>query len=174
MNKKSPINIFIVEDNNVFTLALKADIETAFANRPIKIKSFESGESCMKTFREEKPSVVILDYHLNSKNPNAVDGIKVLDWIKRDNNETDVIILSSDDNIEIALKSFKHGAYDYIVKSETKFRKINNSLFNLFLTRDAKIDARRFKQLGIGLLICVSLVIIGVLLLSVFNSKVLY
>src|SRR5688572_12009113 len=138
MSKNKQIDIYVVEDNKVFQMALKSDIEIAFANRSVKVHSFETGELCMKQFQEQKPPVVILDYHLNSTNPNAADGITVLDWIKMRNVETNVIMLTSDDNIETALKSFKHGATDYIVKTETKFRKINNSLFNLFLMMEAK------------------------------------
>ncbi len=139
--------IFIVEDNKVFTLALKADIEAAFAKIPLRILSFVTGETCMLRIKEEKPQVVILDYHLNSKYPDAVDGIKVLDWIKKESPETSVIMLTSDDNIDIALKSFKHGASDYVVKTETKFRKINYSLFNLIKMAEAKKETKKYKNI---------------------------
>ena len=145
MSTKKNINIFIVEDNEAFTLALKADIENAFEGMPFNIYLFETGEQCIEKFKEIKPQVVIIDYHLNSKYPGAEDGIKVLDWIKRENRETNVIVLTSDDNIEIALKSFNHGAFDYVVKSETTFRKINYSLFNLFKMMDAKREAKKYK-----------------------------
>ena len=79
MSTKNQINIFIVEDNEVFRMALKSDIENAFTKMPITIHSFETGEKCMDRFKREMPELVILDYHLNSKFPDAVDGIKVLD-----------------------------------------------------------------------------------------------
>src|ERR1035441_782872 len=132
MSNKNQINIFIVEDNKVFALALKAGIETTFANMSVKIQLFETGELCMAKFKDEKPPIVILDYHLNGTNPDAVDGIKVLDWIKKENSATNVIMLTADDKIEIAIKSFHHGASDYVVKTETKFNKINYSLLNIF------------------------------------------
>src|SRR4051812_42625427 len=108
MSKKNQTRIFIVEDNEVFRLALKGDIETAFPNKEIDIHSFETGELCMLEFKKEKPQVVILDYNLNSKHTDAANGINVLDWIKKEDKETNVIMLTSQDNIEIALKSFKH------------------------------------------------------------------
>jgi two-component system OmpR family response regulator len=173
MNKKNKINIFIVEDNKVFTLALKADIETAFLNMSIQIHSFETGESCMEKFKEEKPNVVILDYNLNSMNPNAANGIAILDWIKKENHETNVIMLTSEDNLEIALRSFKHGASDYVVKSETKFRKINYSLFNLFKIMEAKTDAKKYKSLAIGLSLCIAVLIGGIIAIQIFNPSLL-
>jgi len=168
MNKKQ-INIFIVEDNKIFTLALKAEIETAFENMPIKIQSFETGETCMKKFKQENPQVVILDYHLNSNNPDAADGIKVLDWIKKENHETNVIMLTSNDRIDIALKSFQHGASDYVVKTETRFKKINYSLFNLMKIMDAKNDARRYKNMVVGLFLCIALLVGGVISLQILT-----
>jgi DNA-binding NtrC family response regulator len=169
MKTKNQMNIFIVEDNKVFTMALKADIETSFANMHIKIHTFETGEACMEKFKEERPQVVILDFHLNNNNPDAVDGIKVLDWIKKESFETSVIMLTRDDNIEIAIKSFRHMASDYIVKSETIFRKINYSLLHIFKMMEAKSDARRYKNMVIGIVLCVALVIIGVTLIQIIN-----
>jgi DNA-binding NarL/FixJ family response regulator len=159
MRKKEQISIFIVEDNKVFTLTLKAEIEAAFIKIPLKIHSFVTGETCMLKFKEEKPQVVILDYHLNSRYPDAMDGIKVLDWIKEESPETSVIMLTSDDNVEIALKSFKHGASDYVVKSETKFRKINYSLFNLIKITEARNDAQRYKYMAFGLFLCIAFMV---------------
>ncbi len=173
MNSKNQINIFIVEDNKVFQLALKADIETAFAKMPIKIHSFETGESCMKKYAEDKPQVVILDYNLNSINPDAMNGIKVLDLIKKESHDTNVIMLTSEDNIDIALKSFKHGASDYVVKTETKFRKINFSLFNLFKMMEAKKDAKRYKYMAVGFLVCVTLLVGGVIVVEMLNPSLL-
>ena len=156
MKKNEQICIFIVEDNKVFALALKADIEAAFSKIPLKILLFVTGETCMLSFKVEKPQVVILDYNLNSKFTDAVNGIKVLDWIKNENPETSVIMLTSEDNVEIALKSFKHGAADYVVKTETKFRKINNSLFNLIKMAEAKKDAKKYKYMATALFLCVA------------------
>jgi DNA-binding NtrC family response regulator len=154
---KNPINIFIVDDNKVFTLALEASIEGAFKEFTIHIQSFETGEACMKKFKLERPEIVILDYYLNKKYPDAADGMQVLDWIKKENSDTTVIMLTSDDNIEIALKSFHHGAVDYVVKTETQFRKINYSLLNIFKLAEAKNYERRYKQLLVAVYLCAAL-----------------
>jgi DNA-binding NtrC family response regulator len=173
MNPKKKISIFIVEDNNVFTLALKANIENAFVNIPVKIHSFETGEECMKKFKEEKPKVVILDYHLNSNKPDAADGIKVLDMIKKENHETNVIMLTGDDDINIAVNSFKHGACDYVVKTETQFQKINYSLFNLFRILKSKKDAGRYKHMVVGVILFFVLVIGGLTAIQIFAPSIL-
>ena len=146
MGTKGQTNIFIVDDDKMFSLALKANIESSFENKPIKVHSFVTGETCMQKFNEEKPQIVILDFHLNSKYYDAEDGIQVLDWIKKANAETYVIIVTSDDNCNVALKSFEHGACDYVFKTETQLRKINYSLANLFKILDAKSEVQQYKN----------------------------
>jgi DNA-binding NarL/FixJ family response regulator len=173
MNKKNKINIFIVEDNKVFTIALKAYIETSFANIPIQIHSFETGETCIEKFNEEKPQIVILDYYLNSEFINAADGIHILDWIKNENPDTSVIMLTSEDTLDIATKSIKHGASDYIVKTNTQFEKINFSLSNLLKMIKAKSDARKYKY-SVVLFECLLLLVIAtVITIAVFYPSLL-
>ena len=70
MEIKKEINIFIVDDNKIFALTLKGNIETAFKNKLITIYSFETGERCIEKFLQVMPDLVILDYYLKvgSKN----------------------------------------------------------------------------------------------------------
>jgi len=146
MNTNTSVKIFIVEDNKAFSLLLKSDIETTFRDKLLQIQLFETGEACMQKFIEEKPHIIILDYHLNTKYPDAADGIKVLDWIKEKSIETFVIMMTANDHIDIAIKSFKHGASDYVVKTETKFKKINFSLLNYFKIIEAMRDSIKYKR----------------------------
>src|SRR3989344_6236932 len=113
MSNKKQINIFIIEDSKLSTLALKADIETTFPKTPITLHSFETAEMCKERFKESNPQIVITDYHLNSKFPGAIDGIQLLDWVKKENSETSVILLTSDDDINVALKAFLHESSDF-------------------------------------------------------------
>jgi DNA-binding NtrC family response regulator len=170
MSKKLT-TIFIVDDNRIFRLALKADIEVAFAKKPIKIHLFETGENCMQEIKKEKPQLVILDYNLNSLVPNAADGIKILDWIKREHAETNVIMLTGDDHIDIALKSFHHGASDYVVKTETKFNKINYSLFNLIKMMEAKNETKMYKNLSVALSLCIGLMVGGIIAIEIVKPS---
>ena len=173
MNFKKRIDIFIIDDNKVYAQTLKGDIETAFDGMPVKVQSFITGEVCIQKFKEEKPQVVILDYHLNSKYPDAADGIEVLDWIKKESPITNVIMLTVDDNIDIALKSFHHGASDYIVKTDTQFSKINYSLLTLFKMLEAKREARRYKNLVVVIFLCVAFFVGGVIAIQIIEPSLL-
>lgn len=137
---KKQINIFIVDDNKIFALALKGAIETAFENRLIKIHAFETGEHCLENFMQVMPELVILDYYLNSNSPNAANGLHVLGEIKKNNIDTSVIMLTSNDQIDIALTSFHHGASDYVVKTDSQFKKINHSIHKLFTDKELAFE----------------------------------
>lgn len=131
MDTSKPINIFIVDDSKIFILALKENIENAFKGIPHKIYVFETGEECLENILQVKPELVILDYNLNTEFPYAADGIEVLQWIKMENPQTNVIMLTTDDHIDVALNSFHLGASDYIVKTASQFEKINDSIANI-------------------------------------------
>ncbi len=153
MNTKKPINIFIVDDNKLFALTLKASIETAFKDMDIKIYSFETGELCMEEFIRILPELVILDYYLNSKYHNAADGLLVLDEIKKHRIETSVIMLTSNNHIEVALKSFNHGASDYVIKTKNQFEKINESISKIFTKNELDVQNQKKAKKDIELII---------------------
>lgn len=136
MKTERQINIFIVDDNRLFAMALKSAIEAAFKNALVKIYSFDSGEACWEKFMKVMPELVVLDYSLNSKNPDAMNGLEILDKIKHTNFSTSVIMLTSNEEIDIALKSFHHGAADYVVKTAKQFKKINHAISLLFAKKE--------------------------------------
>ncbi len=146
-------NIFIVDDNKIFTMALKGAMEIAFQDMNISIHAFETGERCMESFMQVLPELVILDYHLNSHSPDAVDGLEVLDKIKSNHKETSVIMLTSNDEIDTALKSFNHGASDYVVKTGNQFEKINQSISKIFAKKELAFQNEKEAKQAVELLI---------------------
>jgi DNA-binding NtrC family response regulator len=96
------------------------------------IESFESGELCLENISRH-PDVVILDYHLDGTNKNAMNGIQTLNKIKRFNADIPVVILSAQDKIEVAVNCMHHHAFDYVVKNETAFFRLQKIINNIFL-----------------------------------------
>jgi len=73
-----------------------------------------------------------LDYYLDSIEKNAINGLETLDKIKAFNKDIPVIMLSSQDKIEVAVNCMKHQAFDYIVKSETAFLRLQKAITTIF------------------------------------------
>ncbi len=109
--------LFLVDDDALFLKTLEVNLvqDTGFS-----VKTFATGELCLENI-SQNPDVIILDYYLNSVDVNAMNGIETLDRIYAINPLIPVIILSSQDKIDVAINCMKHRAFDYIVKSETSF-----------------------------------------------------
>jgi two-component system OmpR family response regulator len=120
--------MFIIDDDPVQVEMIKDYLGERYI---FELKVYEDGEKAMKDVETLKPEIVVLDYHLNSNNPQAKNGIEVLKEIKRIHPASKVIMFSAQDNIDIALESMRNGAYDYIIKGETAFNKMENTVNRL-------------------------------------------
>ncbi len=122
------IRIFLVDDDAVFLKSLEIEF---LENADFIIEPYLSGELCMQNI-SHKPDVIILDYHLDGIDKNAMNGIETLDKIKIANPDIPVVMLSSQDKIEVAINCMHHGAIDYVVKSETAFMRLQKIITTIF------------------------------------------
>jgi len=127
MNTKK-ILIFLVDDDALFLKSLEIEFTQ---NTESQIMTFSTGEQCLEKL-SENPDIIILDYYLDSVDKNAIDGLETLDKIKAVNPAIPVIMLSSQDKIEVAVNCMKHQAFDYIVKSETAFIRLQKAITTIF------------------------------------------
>jgi two-component system, OmpR family, response regulator len=117
MNELGKMKIFLVDDDAVFLKSLEIDFSN---HNEFLIETYATGEQCVANLGRN-PDVIILDYQLDGIEKNAMNGIETLDKIKAYDMEIPVVILSSQDKIEIAVNCMHHKAFDYVVKSETAF-----------------------------------------------------
>ena len=64
-----------------------------------------------------------------------MNGIQTLDKIQEINPDIPVVMLSSQDRIEVAINCMHHKAFDYIVKSETAFIRLQKVIATIYNTR---------------------------------------
>ncbi|HET7818522.1 MAG TPA: response regulator [Bacteroidia bacterium] len=137
-NKKSLI--FLVDDDDVYLDTLEHNLNKNASGNFI-LKKYLTGEQCLEELHQN-PDIVILDYQLNTKDKTAMNGIEILKRIKAQNREVQVIMLSGQDSLEVAVNCIKNGAYDYLIKNESAFvraaQMIKNLVYNITLQRDAK------------------------------------
>lgn len=128
MKNEDKIKIFLVDDDAVFLKSLQIDF---LQNLDYSIETFSTGELCVENL-VKKPDVIILDYHLDGIVKDSMNGIDTLDKIKAFNPDTPVVMLSSQDKIEVAVNCMHHKAFDYVVKSETAFMRIQKIIVAIF------------------------------------------
>jgi two-component system OmpR family response regulator len=128
MMDENKILLFLVDDDALYLKSLEIEF---IDNTESIIKTFPTGELCLENI-SENPDVIILDYYLNSIDRNAINGLETLDRIKTANQAIPVVMLSSQDKIEVAVNCMKHQAFDYIIKSETAFIRLQKTITTIF------------------------------------------
>lgn len=120
--------VFLVDDDPMQVQMLKDHISSKLN---VSVTSFSTGEDCLNNLHLN-PEVIVLDYYLDSVDKEAKNGIDILQSIKKQSPETEVIMLSGQDKIEIAVETMKHGAFDYVIKNESAFVRTENVMMNIF------------------------------------------
>ena len=124
MNNKAKIKLFLVDDDAVFLKSLEIEF---LAHADFSIETYATGELCVANLSHH-PDIIVLDYQLDGIEKNAMNGIQTLDKIKSFNPEIPVVMLSSQDKIEVAINCMHHKAFDYVVKSETAFLRLQKKI----------------------------------------------
>jgi ActR/RegA family two-component response regulator len=121
MNKKTQLNVFIVEDNAAYAKTLQGFLILRFAD--IKIKNFPVGETCLMQMHRN-PNIIIIDYFLNAKYEEAQNGLEIIKRIKAKNPLTNIIVLSAQENYNVVLEAIKQYGCFYVQKGPEAFIKV--------------------------------------------------
>src|SRR6185436_4831566 len=108
--KNEKIKLFLVDDDAVFLKSLEIEF---LEHADFVIETYPTGELCMEHL-SHSPDVIILDYMLNGIVKTAMNGMDTLD------------------KIEVAINCMHHRAFDYVVKSETAFVRLQKIISTIF------------------------------------------
>ena len=128
MKEESKTRLFLVDDDILYLKTLEMDFRE---HHDFIIETFNTGELCLENL-DRKPDIIVLDYFLDGVDPSAMNGIKTLDAIKASHPDIPVVMLSGQDKIEVAVNCIQHKAFDYIVKSETAFARLQKIITIIF------------------------------------------
>lgn len=128
MKNENKIHLFLVDDDALFLKSLEIEFHH---HTDFTVETFATGELCLENL-SHNPDVIILDYHLNGIDKNAMNGIETLDKIKALKPDIPVVMLSSQDKIDVAISCMHHRAFDYVVKSETAFLRLQKNITAFF------------------------------------------
>jgi len=131
MKIENKIKLFLVDDDAMYLKLLEIEFRQ---HADFDVETFATGELCLNNLLHN-PDIIILDYHLDGIEKNAMNGIEALDKIKAFDPDIPVVMLSSQDKIEVAINCMHHKASDYVVKSETAFIRLQKTLTTIFHTQ---------------------------------------
>ncbi len=105
-----PIRLGIIDDEPIVCQRLKQ----IFRKGSFEIETFLEGKPALERMAERPFHVVLSDIRLPD-----MDGLEVLDRIKRDYPRTEVILITGYANLDSAVEAVKRGAYYYLSKPFT-------------------------------------------------------
>ena len=123
--------ILIVDDN----ADIRNILNELISDNGFKTRVAANFNQALSEIDKKLPDVAILDVKLDN------DGIELLSHIKKKNKDVPVIIISGHANIEMAVKSLKHGAFEFIEKpfdQERLMNFVNRAVENFNLKKQNK------------------------------------
>jgi signal transduction histidine kinase len=100
-------DILLVDDE----ADIREVLEIALEDLGYDVRVAADGEQALEIFQTHQPALVLTDIKMPS-----MDGIELLKCIKRENPECEVIMITGHGDMDLAIKSLKHEATDFITK----------------------------------------------------------
>jgi DNA-binding NtrC family response regulator len=171
MKTKNTQEVLIVDDDRAYNFALVNYLQEHFG-KYVSIKSYQTGEQCVTNLKSNT-EVVVLDYFLNSRFSEAMDGISVLDLIKKKNPNAEVLIVSGQDKLDVAVNAMRHGAFNYIVKGESAFPQISKSIRNILHHFSTSTELKRYRNITIATITSVIFIVGFTIAMQIFDPGIL-
>jgi DNA-binding NtrC family response regulator len=130
-------SIFIVEDDPWYGEILAYHLGL---NRDYKITRFETGKECLSKMHL-KPDLVTIDFSLPD-----MQGDELFKKIRESNPQVPVIIISAQEEINVAVNLLKMGVNDYLVKDEATKDLLWNSIVRIRETQSLKKEVAQLRE----------------------------
>jgi len=112
--------ILLVDDEE----GIRKVLGISLADSGYQVFTAKSGEEALHIFREIQPDIVFADIKMP-----GMDGIELLQKIKEERPDTEVIMITGHGDMDLAIKSLKFEATDFITKP------INDDVLEIALKR---------------------------------------
>mgnify|MGYP003597103507 CR=1 FL=1 len=140
MNQQQIKKIFIVDDDPYWVAILAQILKI---NGYEEVQTFSSGKDCLDNLHQH-PELILLDHSMD-----LLNGVDVLRKIKRFDPDINVVFISSQADIEVAVTSLKYGAFDYIVKGSEEAVKLPKVLNRIAAAQSLIQKKRKWVRHGL-------------------------
>ena len=106
--EKKGIVVLVVDDERDHADGIAEALEKSGA----KVIAVYSGKDALEIVRNQRVDVIVTDLKLGGD----IDGLAVLEEVKKRNGETEVILITAYATIDTCKEAIRRGAYDYLVK----------------------------------------------------------
>jgi signal transduction histidine kinase len=123
-------SILLVDDEQ----GIRKVLGIALSDMGYHVLTAENGVKALRIFKDERPPIVLTDIKMPE-----MDGIELLRRLKRVSPETEVIMITGHGDMDLAIKSVKYEATDFVTKP------INEEVLEIALNRAQERIAMRRK-----------------------------
>lgn len=162
--KKLP-KIFIVEDDPFYAALLQKEI---VKDKLGKVEIFSTGEHFMNNLFK-MPDIILLDHHLGT-----MQGVDILKKIKSINPNIQVIFLSAQEKLQVAITSLKYGAYDYIEKNDRAFSRVKALIKRIAKFNQLVEEQKQFKVFKVAFAIFLGAIVSLALYLQIQHPSIFF
>jgi len=99
--------ILLVDDE----LDIREVLSLSLSDMGYQVYEAENGDQALRIFKEVLPAIVLTDIKMP-----GMDGIDLLEKVKHENPEAEVIMITGHGDMDLAIKSLKYEATDFITK----------------------------------------------------------
>jgi two-component system nitrogen regulation response regulator GlnG len=99
--------VWVVDDDE----SIRWVLEKCLSESGLKVETFESAHQVIKKLEKESPGAILTDIKMP-----GTSGLALLDQVKEIRPDIPVIIMTAHSDLESAVESYEHGAWEYLPK----------------------------------------------------------
>lgn len=139
--KKLDCKILIVDDNEELLEAFEMFLSPHFK----LIETLKKPDTALARHRTENFDIILLDMNFKAGINSGNEGIYWMNKILEQDPQATIVFITAYGDIELAVKTIKEGAADFIQKSWDE-HKILATLINAYKQRQSKLEIKKLKQ----------------------------
>ncbi len=133
------------QNNTILTIDdeayIRKSIKTYFEDYGFTVFEAENGKVGIEIFEEQKPDLVLLDLRMPE-----MDGLQVLEILKKKSPNTPLIVASGTGNISAVVEALHLGAWDYILKPVQDMNVLFHSVTQCLNESRLRMENREYQE----------------------------
>jgi len=130
MAVKNLTTIYLVDDDPVFCDMFE---DYFIQHGDLRVQTFDCGEKCLEHMDTAAPDVLVLDYCLDSKRKQNLNGLEILKLLLEKHPDVRVVMLSAAEDNQVAGKTLDAGALYFVSKGPDAFKRLEMLIANLVM-----------------------------------------
>lgn len=167
METSQKLNVFILNDNLEVAGKLRRYLKKRFGD-VLNISLFLNSRTCINMMYGHKVDMVVVDDYLYEKGSKGMSGVDVLKKIKDKSPGTEVVILTSDENVGLAVEAMKSGVREYIPNRMGSWHRVQ-SLIERRISQPIKYLIAEYGVTKFSIIFFSTFIIMGIVVLALRN-----